>query len=67
MAKSKATQEKKMLTIKKGEKEFVVEDTKEMWLVSRDEGRVSVSYKVTKEDCPTFEQLQLFINATMLY
>ncbi|MEG2001972.1 MAG: hypothetical protein RR107_02600 [Clostridia bacterium] len=55
------------MIIKKGEKEFDVIETDEMWLVSRDEGRVSVSYKVMKDDCPTFDQLQLFINATMLY
>lgn len=55
------------MTIKKGEKEFEVTEENDVWHIFRDEGRVSVSYKVFKSDCETIEQLQKFINATMLY
>lgn len=49
------------MKIEKNGNVYKVAENATSWTVSREIGRVSVSYNVPKEDCPTFDLLQKYV------
>lgn len=40
---------------------YSVKENEKSWTLSADLGGVSVSYKVSKDDCPDFDSLKVFV------
>lgn len=55
------------MTIEKNGKVFTVRENKNSWTVARAAGRVSVSYNVPKDICPTFSDLKSHISENDLF
>ncbi|MDY6367028.1 MAG: hypothetical protein SPL13_00705 [Clostridia bacterium] len=49
------------MTIEKNGKIYKATENVSSWTVSREIGRVSVSYNIPKEDCPTFDALKSYV------
>lgn len=49
------------MTIEKDGKIYAVRENKASWTVSKAAERVTVSAKISKADCPTFESLKAFV------
>ena len=47
--------------IKKGNKNFEISESQNQWTVRLSDGNLNVEYKISKKDCPTFEDLKEFI------
>lgn len=55
------------MIIKKNGKIYTVKENKTSWTVSTTIGRVDVTYNVPKADCPTFDALQSYVDASELF
>ena len=55
------------MTIEKNGKVYTVRENKNSWTVARAAGRVSVSYNVPKDICPTFSDLKSHISESDLF
>lgn len=50
------------MKIEKNEKVFSVKENLKSWTVSRTIDILTISYNVSKADCPTLESLQKYVN-----
>ena len=55
------------MIIKKNENEYVVEELKDKWKVSKTEGKLDVAYDVPKDLCPDIESLKKHIITNDLF
>lgn len=55
------------MIIEKNGKTYIVKDNRTSWTLSREEGIVSVSYNVQKDDCPTFDALKSYVIESKLF
>lgn len=56
-----------MNIVKKNETTYIIKECKNHWNVSTDGGRLSVSYRVYKDVCPTFEDLKAYIEKENIF
>lgn len=49
------------MTVQKGEMQYRIEEQETGWKVEAVNGKLTVCYKLTKEDCPTIEDVRRFI------
>jgi hypothetical protein len=55
------------MTIEKNGKIYKVTEQSKTWTVSTDKNNVTVSAKITKADCPTFDDLKMFVAENDLF
>lgn len=55
------------MTIEKNGKIYTAKENKASWTVSAAADRVTVSVKVPKDDCPTFDALKAYVVASDLF
>lgn len=55
------------MTIEKNGKVYAVRENKKSWTVTIGEGRVSISANVSKDICPTFDDLKAYIAKNDLF
>lgn len=55
------------MTIIKDDRQYNVAETTTKWVIKVLEGKVSLKYEISKKDCPTFEDLQNFVNENNLF
>lgn len=55
------------MTIEKNGKIYKVTEQSKTWTVSTDKNNVTVSAKITKTDCPTFDDLKMFVAENDLF
>ena len=55
------------MVIQKGESVYTVTESTENWTVRNENGKVFVSYDVSKALCPTFEELKQYIQSSELF
>lgn len=55
------------MTIIKDERQYNVTETTTKWVIKVLEGKVSLKYEISKQDCPTFEDLQNFVSENKLF
>lgn len=49
------------MVIKKDGSEYTVKESPSFWTVKKEIGKVSVEVKISKDICPTIEELQAYI------
>ena len=55
------------MIIEKNGKAYIVKENNASWTLSTAEGIVSISYKVPKDDCPTFDALKAYVMESNLF
>lgn len=55
------------MNIEKDGKIYTVRENQKSWTVTLTDGRVTISAKVQKADCPTFDDLKAFIAENNLF
>lgn len=55
------------MTIIRDERQYNVTETTTKWVIKVLEGKVSLKYEISKQDCPTFEDLQNFVSENKLF
>ncbi len=55
------------MTIKKSGKVYTVRENKKSWTLSTKNGNVSLVYNVQKADCPTFDDLKVYVVESNLF
>lgn len=55
------------MTIEKNGKIYKVTEQSKTWTVSTDKNNVTVSAKITKADCSTFDDLKMFVAENDLF
>lgn len=55
------------MTIEKSDKVYTVRENKASWTLTITVGRVTLTYNVPKDDCPTFADLSAYIAQNDLF
>lgn len=50
------------MVIKKDGSEYTVKESSSFWTVKKEIGKVSVEVKISKDICPTIEELQAYVS-----
>ncbi len=51
------------MIIQKDEKTYLVSEARDHWTISRTEGKLRVSYKISREVCPDAEALRQYVES----
>lgn len=55
------------MTIEKNGKVYTTKENKMSWTLSTTYGHIVVSYNVPKVDCPTFDDLKVYVIESVLF